>query len=117
MLPEHWYIPSQFYLVLDSIETITDIYNAISEGKIIKILEDEYVLVNYMNLFLGIKYMDDELKEMVENKFIKAGNEKYQEMLTIVRNAFPINFINGRYPLLCEYYGMIKKLELLIIII
>lgn len=65
--PEHWYIPSQFYLVLDSIETITDIYNAISEGKIIKILEDEYVLVNYMNLFLGIKYMGDELKEMVEN--------------------------------------------------
>ena len=85
MLSEHWYIPSQFYLVLDSIETITDIYNAISEGKIIKILEDEYVLVNYMNLFLGIKYMDDELKEMVENKFIKAGNEKYQEMLPLLK--------------------------------
>ena len=105
LLPEHWYIPAQFFQVLDSIETISDITNAKSEGKIVKVFEDEYVWVNYMNLFLGKKYTDDELKEVVENKLIKTDNEKYQEMLSIVRNAFPINYIDGRYPLLCEYCG------------
>ena len=58
-----------------------------------------------MNLFLGKKYTSKELQEMVENKLIKTDNEKYQEMLTIVEKVFPINYIDGRYPLLCEYCG------------
>lgn len=41
LLPEHWYIPAQFFQVLDSIETISDITNAKSEGKIVKVFEDE----------------------------------------------------------------------------
>lgn len=42
---------------------------------------------------------------MVENKKIKNENEKYQELLKIVNYSYPINFIDGRYPLLCEYCG------------
>ena len=105
LLPEHWYVPTESFGVLENIEERSDINNAINEGKIKKIFEDEYTLVNYMNLFLGKKYTSKELQEMVENKLIKTDNEKYQEMLMIVEKAFPINYIDGRYPLLCEYCG------------
>ena len=105
LLPEYWYIPTEFSKVLDSIEERSEINDGINEGKIKKLFDDEYKLVNYMNLFIGKKYTQQELQGMVENKLIKTDNEKYQEMLNIVKNAFPINYIDGRYPLLCEYCG------------
>ena len=59
-----------------------------------------------MNAFLGLKYKDEEILEMVENGNIKENNPKYQEMFNIVKNAFPVNFVNvNTIPTLCEYGG------------
>lgn len=79
LLPEHWFAPTESFKVLESIEERSDINNAITEGKIKKIFEDEYSLVNYMNLFLGKKYSSIELQGMVENKLIKTDNEKIKK--------------------------------------
>ena len=53
-----------------------------------------------MNRFLGNQYSESDLKEIVNNKIINNDSQKYQEMINIVKNSFPINFIDGRYPLL-----------------
>ena len=56
---------------------------------------DDAVQIMIRNSFLGKKYTDEELQEMVENGIIKEDSPKYQEMFNIVKNAFPVNFINS----------------------
>ena len=59
-----------------------------------------------MNLFLGNKYKEEELKEMMDNNTINIDNPKYKEMLKRFENAFPIKLIkNYPIPFLCEYGG------------
>ena len=59
-----------------------------------------------MNSFIGNKFSNEEIKEMLENKKIKTNNEKYKEMLKFAKNTFPTNFINSTtVPTLCEYGG------------
>lgn len=77
-----------------------------SENKIQKIYEEDYILLNVMNYFLGKKYSDEEILGMIENGIIKEDDSKYQEMFNIVKNAFPINFIDSNtVPTLCQYGG------------
>ena len=103
--PQYWYKVAKKDEVLESIEP-EEIENALKEKRIIKVFEDDSAWVGMMNLFLGKKYTDDQLKEMVENKRIKTDNEKFQEMFKIVKNAFPVNFIDSNtVPTLCEYGG------------
>ena len=90
---------------LESIEQ-SDIEKALNESKIIDVFDDEINILNYMNSFIGKKYNDSELKEMIENKKIKVDNEKYQELLKIVKFAFPSYYaINNVIPTLCVYGG------------
>ena len=90
---------------LESIEPC-DIEKALNESKIIDAVDDEIYILNYMNNFMGKKYNDSELKEMIENKKIKIGNEKYQELLKVVKFAFPSYYaINNIIPTLCIYGG------------
>ena len=90
---------------LESIEP-SDIEKALNESKIIDIVDDEIFILNYMNNFIGKKYNDSELKEMIENKKIKVDNEKYQELLKIVKFTFPSYYaINNIIPTLCIYGG------------
>ena len=90
---------------LESIEP-SDIEKALNESKIIDIVDDEIFILNYMNNFIGKKYNDSELKEMIENKKIKVDNEKYQELLKIVKFAFPSYYaISNIIPTLCVYGG------------
>ena len=90
---------------LESIEQI-DIEKSLNESKIIDVFDDEINILNYMNRFIGKKYNDSELKEMIENKKIKVDNEKYQELLKIVKFAFPSYYaINNVIPTLCVYGG------------
>lgn len=105
LLPEHWYVLSHFFQVLDNIETRENIEQSKRDGKIKKVSEDEYFWIENMNRFLGNQYSESDLKEIVNNKIINNDSQKYQEMINIVKNSFPINFIDGRYPLLCEYCG------------
>ena len=92
----------------DTLENIepNDIEKALNESKIIDAIDDEYDILNYMNNFIGKKYNDSELKEMIENKKIKVDNEKYQELLKIVKFSFPSYYaISNIIPTLCVYGG------------
>jgi acetyl esterase/lipase len=102
--PKYWYkVKGEKYL-LDNI-TSEEIEKAIKEEKFNKVFEDD-VLVGIMNGFLGKKYTDEELKEMLDNKKLKENNEKYQELLKIVKYAFPTTYINSKsVPTLCQYGG------------
>ena len=87
--------------VLDNIETRENIEQSKRHGKIKKVSEDECFWIENMNRFLGNQYSESDLKEIVNNKIINNDSQKYQEMINIVKNSFPVNFIDGRYPLLC----------------
>ena len=92
----------------DTLENIepSDIEKALNESKIIDAVDDEFSMLNYMNDFIGKKYNDSELKEMIENKKIKIDNEKYKELLKMVKFAFPSYYaINNIIPTLCVYGG------------
>ena len=92
----------------DTLENIepSDIEKALNESKIIDAIDDEYDVLNYMNNFIGKKYNDSELKEMIENKKIKVDNEKYLELLKIVKFTFPSYYaISNIIPTLCVYGG------------
>ena len=89
---------------MESIES-EDIEKAFKEGKLVKALDDN-ILVGLMNAFIGKKYTEEELKEMVENKKIKESNEKYKELYNKVKYAFPTTYINSKtVPTLCQYGG------------
>ena len=102
--------------VLDNIEPI-DIENALKEKKIIKMSKNGLNLLKLMNNFIGGKYTDQEINNMLTN------NEKYKEMLNIVQYTFPVKFVNKEtVPTLCIYggrdsivgvahYSLLKKLS------
>ena len=103
--PEFWYKIKNENEVLDNID-IKDIDEAIKENKIIKMRSDDNWLP-LMNNFIGGKFSKEEIKEMSENKSIKTENEKYKELFKIVKNTYPINFVNSStVPTLCHYGGM-----------
>ena len=105
LLPEHYLRASVLFQPLESISERSDIENALKEKKLVRIFDNDLILLYLMNMFIGKKYTDEELLELTENGLINSDNEKYKAMLKIVENAFSINFIDGRYPFLCEYCG------------
>ncbi len=101
--PEYWYKKKDDHL--DNIEPI-DIENAISENKIIKIFTDESECLQLMNSFIGNKYKDNDIKEMMADKTININNEKYKELYKIAKYTFPVYYINeNSVPTLCIYGG------------
>ena len=61
-----------------------------------------------MNAFLGKRFSDEEIKEMIDDKTknIKKDNDKYKKLFNIVKLAFPTNYINNKsVPTLCQYSG------------
>lgn len=102
--PKYWYKIKDSKDILESIES-EDIEKAFKEEKLVKALDDN-ILVGLMNAFIGKKYTEEELKEMVENKKIKESNEKYKELYNKVKYAFPTTYINSKtVPTLCQYGG------------
>ena len=92
---------------LENIEP-ENIENALKDNKIVKIFgENEEIFIGMMNSFIGNKYNEKELKEMVDSKNkIKKDNEKYKTLYKIANNLFPINYINyDTVPVICEYGG------------
>ena len=60
-----------------------------------------------MNAFIGKRYSHEEIKDMInENKKIKEDNDKYKELMKVIKYNFPYTFINNKtVPTLCEYGG------------
>ncbi len=101
--PEYWYKKKDDHL--DNIEPI-DIENAISENKIIRIFTDESECLQYMNSFIGNKYKDNDIKEMMAGKTIDINNEKYKELYKVAKYGFPVFHLNeNSIPILCIYGG------------
>ena len=59
-----------------------------------------------MNCFIGNKYNNKDIKEMMINKTIDKNNEKYKELFKIAKYTFPVYYINeNSVPTLCIYGG------------
>ena len=60
-----------------------------------------------MNIFIGKKYTNEELNNKIENKTnFNENDEKYQELLNIVKYEFPVEYtINYTFNTLCIYSG------------
>jgi len=104
--PKYFYKNVIFNNTLDSLG-IQDINKALDNKSIVRINEDDSTLLYFMNIFIGKKYSDADLKEMLfENKKINYDSEKYKEMIKVVQHGFPVNFINeASVPTLCLYGG------------
>jgi len=102
--PKYWYKIKNSKDTLENIES-EDIERAFKEEKLVKVFDD-IILVGLMNAFIGRKYTEEELKEMIENKKVKENNEKYKELFNMVKYAFPTTYINSKtVPTLCQYGG------------
>ena len=104
--PKYFYKNVIFNNTLDSLG-IQDIIKALDNKSIVRINEDDSSLLYFMNIFIGKKYSDADLKEMLyENKKINYDSEKYKEMIKVVQHGFPVNFINElSVPTICLYGG------------
>ena len=103
--PEFWYKVAKKNETLENIEPKT-IDIAKNNKTLVKIFEDDCTYVSFMNVFLGKKYSDNELKEICANKKINIDNEKYKKLNNSVKYTYPIYFINkNTVPTLCEYGG------------
>ena len=101
--PEYWYKLKNKNKTLENIEP-DDIEKAINNSNIVKIFDNEINLLKYMNLFIGKKYNDKQLKGMIKDKKINVNNDEYKKLYKIVYKTFPYNFIN-KIPTLCIYGG------------
>ena len=100
-----WYKLGNNIPPLDSID-IDNIDKSIKEKKIIEIFNNEIILLELMNKFIGNKYSKKELNEMLNNKKINLENEKFKEIEKIAKYCYPTNFINKKsVPTLCYYGG------------
>ena len=105
--------PKYFYKLAKFNDTLDDLYlpaieEAIESKKIVKIMEDESGPLLYMNNFVGNKYSEEDLKEMVfeNNNTINENNPKYIELFNIVSNAFPFNIEDkNKVPTICVLGG------------
>ena len=99
-----WYKLNKKNETLDNIEP-EDIEKAIKDNKIVK-MDINTTLLEIMNVFIGKKYNNKQLKGMIKGKDINNDNEDYKKLYKVAKNSFPINFINNNtVPTLCIYGG------------
>ena len=100
-----WYKLGKNIPALDSIENM-DIDNLIKEKKIVQMFDNEYAFLTLMNKFIGNKFTDEELKQMMIGKNINQDNEKFIELNNLAKYGNTVNFINeNSVPTLCLYGG------------
>ena len=105
METKFWYKLGNNLPALDNIENI-DIDNLIKEKKIIPIFDNEHPILDLMNKFIGNKYSNEELKQMMKGKKINKDNEKFIELNNLSKYGNINNFINeNSVPTLYLYGG------------
>ena len=105
--PDYWFKPKDKESILEDLEP-KDIEKAFKENKLIGTSDFEGVYAVLMNGFLGKRFTDEQMKDMIDekNKTIKKDNKKYIELLNIVKFTFPTTFVNSKaVPTLCKYGG------------
>ena len=104
--PKYFYKLAKFNDTLDDLY-LPDIQEALESKRIVRINEQDLTLLYFMNIFIGQKYSQSDLNEMVfDNKKINTNSTKYKELFNIVTNAFPSNIIDkNKVPTICLYTG------------
>ena len=104
--------PKYFYKLAKENDTLDDLYlpeieKALETNRIIRIEDNDSTLLWFMNIFIGSKYTQEQLNEMLlENKKINVNSEKYKELFNVVTNAFPSNIDDiNKIPTICLYGG------------
>ena len=104
--PKFFYKLAQFNDTLDNLY-LPEIQKALDSKRIVRINENDYTLLRFMNFFTGQKYTEEDLKEMLlENNKINKNNTKYIEMFNFINNAFPVNIEDkNNLTTICFYGG------------
>ena len=104
--PKHYYRLVKVNDTLESLE-LTYIEQALKDNRIKRTNSEDTVLLQYMNAFLGERYNDSDLAEMLnENKTINYANEKFQKLYNSVKYSFPVSIKDkNNLPTLCLYTG------------
>ena len=105
--PKFWYKLSKYNDTLADIEPNT-IDLAIKNNKIIKIHDNEIFFLNKMNEFLGKRYKDEEIRQMLNGNKINYKSEEYIKLFKSSKYFFVtyhINETNEYTPILSEYAG------------
>ena len=91
---------------LENIEDVAKIEQAMKDGKIEPIYPNLMVLL-LMNNFLGNKYSNDDVNNMLDSKGnINEDNDKYKEMLKVLKFSFVTEIEdNNKTPTICIYGG------------
>ena len=84
-------------------------------------LKTQMYFVSLINLLLGNKYSEDQLKQIFNNTYLDEENEIYKKMIALINIAIPINYVDeNSIPTLCIYgekdtvvgieqYALLKK--------
>ena len=90
----------------ENIEDVSELEQAMKDGKIVQTFDDS-ILLQLMNAFLGNKYSNDDIKNMLDSKGkINEDNDKYKEMLKVVKFGFITEIDdNNKIPTICIYGG------------
>lgn len=107
--PEKYLKNKIFNQTLENIEEDT-INKAIEEGNLYQIKEGlikPSFLIKIMNFFIGKKYSDNEINELIIGVDIKKEDQKYKEIYNLAEKAgSPLYYINkDSIPTLCFYGG------------
>ena len=107
LYPKYFYKLNSTNDTLENIEQVQIIEQAMKDGKIVPIFQ-EIMSLHFMNAFLGNKYSSDEISKMVDkNGKIIEENEKYKEMLKVVKFSFVTEIEDyNRIPTICIYGGI-----------
>lgn len=104
--PKYYYKLVKFNDTLDNLY-LPEIEKALESKRIVRTKDNDSTLLWFMNIFIGQKYSQKDLNEMLlENGKINTNNTKYIEMFNIVSNAFPSNIEDkNKMPTICFYGG------------
>ncbi len=102
--------PQYLYKVINPLHSIlpNDIQQAFNNNKLVKVFENDFTLLEWMNNLLGKKYSNDFLLEMMSGNEINKNNENFKSFFKIVEKTFPTYYINENsnlIPTLSEIAG------------
>ena len=104
--PKHYYRLVKVNDTLESLE-LSYIEEAMKNKRLVRTSTVDTFLLQYMNAFLGERYNNSDLEEMLNaNKTINYSNEKFQKLYNSVKHSFPVSIQDkNKIPTLCLYTG------------